>query len=194
MAYTVEQKKQIGQRISNVRNNMGLTMSEFGRRIGNVSQSIVTRWENGTSVPSAERLKRISEIAGVSTDWLLNGEQVDVAELVYQLGKKTLDEAKQRGDDVSSINLANVFLNQIIASPKSGTEQKMAHDLELLIGNIYAAKTLLNSKKLETEAYVAEADNLYDDASNNLAGIFGGFRMLAHEKDGRSESPNGRDQ
>ena len=65
-------KKAIGSRIRNIRLNKGMTLEEFGS-LFNASKSIVYRWENGTSIPNAERFKAISKIGDVSIDNLLYG-------------------------------------------------------------------------------------------------------------------------
>ena len=69
-------KTEIGKRIFTIRKSLGLTMKEFGERMGNpvASDSIVSRWEKGVSVPNNERLKRIAEIGDISVNELLYGD------------------------------------------------------------------------------------------------------------------------
>lgn len=67
-------KKAIGLRIKTIRKQNGLTMKEFGKLIGDAAQSLVTRWENGTSIPNNERIKKIAEIGNVSVSYLLYGK------------------------------------------------------------------------------------------------------------------------
>lgn len=66
-------KKAIGLRIKTIRKQKGLTMKEFGKLIEDAAQSLVTRWENGTSIPNNERIKKIAEIGNVSVSYLLYG-------------------------------------------------------------------------------------------------------------------------
>lgn len=71
----IDNKKQVGERIKIIRTSLGLTMKEFGRKFNpHASDSIVSRWENGKSLPNNERLKRISEIGNVSMSYLLEGK------------------------------------------------------------------------------------------------------------------------
>ncbi|MDQ8460622.1 helix-turn-helix domain-containing protein [Enterococcus faecium] len=67
--------KDIGNRIKALRISLGLTMEEFGKKfIPAADKSLVSRWEKGTSLPNNERLKRISELGGVSMIYLLEGK------------------------------------------------------------------------------------------------------------------------
>ena len=70
-------KKDIGQRIKLIRLEKGLTLEEFGR-LFDTSKGIISRWENGISIPNPERLKKIAELGDISIDYLLNGENISV--------------------------------------------------------------------------------------------------------------------
>lgn len=67
-------KKAIGQRIQLIRLERGMTLEEFGK-IFNTSKGIISRWENGVSIPNPERLKKIAEISGKSVEYILYGER-----------------------------------------------------------------------------------------------------------------------
>lgn len=56
-----------------------MTAKELTSRLG-VSQSTVTDWKNGKTKPSAEHIIGISQIFGVSTDYILLGEQKEPSE------------------------------------------------------------------------------------------------------------------
>ncbi|MDU0434834.1 helix-turn-helix transcriptional regulator [Staphylococcus haemolyticus] len=71
-------KTEVGKRIKNIRLNQSKNLREFGELISKnlneekpVSDSIVSRWEKGISIPSAKRLKEIANIGNVSTNYLL---------------------------------------------------------------------------------------------------------------------------
>lgn len=69
-------KKKIGSRIKIIRNELGLTMNEFGEKFNPpASDSIVSRWERGISSPKSERLKKIAELGNVSTFYLTTGKK-----------------------------------------------------------------------------------------------------------------------
>lgn len=69
-------KKRIGSRIRVIRNELGLTMKEFGKRFNPpASDSIVSRWERGVSSPNNERLERIAELGNISMFYLTTGKK-----------------------------------------------------------------------------------------------------------------------
>ena len=70
-------KTEVRNRIFSIRKSLGLTMKEFGERMGNpvASDSIVSRWEKGISLPSNERLKKIAELGEMSVDELLGTKE-----------------------------------------------------------------------------------------------------------------------
>lgn len=65
-------KKAVGARIKAIRLASGMTLKEFGKLFG-ANESIVSRWEKGSSIPKIERLKRIAEFANISVHDLLHG-------------------------------------------------------------------------------------------------------------------------
>lgn len=71
-------KIDLGNRIRMIRQSLGKTMAEFGRLVDAdkpASDSIVSRWERGISVPNSNRLKNIAKIGNVTTEYLINGKQ-----------------------------------------------------------------------------------------------------------------------
>lgn len=67
-------KKEVGERIKFIRISLGLTMEEFGEKVGKALKSNVSKWERGVSLPNNARLKQISEIGQVSMLYLLEGK------------------------------------------------------------------------------------------------------------------------
>ena len=65
------------ERLYEVRKNAGMTQSDLAERL-NVSRQAVSRWEIGTAKPEFENLIAISNIFGVSIDYLLKGS-VEIA-------------------------------------------------------------------------------------------------------------------
>ena len=59
-----------GINIRKLRNNMGLTQTELGNKLGVIKQTI-SNWENNISSPSNEMLTSMSILFNVSVDYLL---------------------------------------------------------------------------------------------------------------------------
>lgn len=67
-------KVALGHRIRSIRLEKSMNLKEFGFYIDNTSDSIVSRWEKGKSVPNAKRLKLIANAGGISVNELLYGD------------------------------------------------------------------------------------------------------------------------
>lgn len=86
-----------GARIKQIRLSLGLNMEEFGKKFKPVaSKSIVSRWEKGVSLPSAERLSLIAKIGNVPVNYLLNSDLMSTSDLNQRVEKilngRTLEE------------------------------------------------------------------------------------------------------
>lgn len=69
----------IGQRIKAIRLGLGLSMSEFAKRVdpnGKARSGTVSNWEHGKNSPNAKRLKRIADLGNVTVKYL-RGESDD---------------------------------------------------------------------------------------------------------------------
>lgn len=60
----------LSEKIMNLRKKNGWSQEELAERL-DISRQSVSKWESGESVPTLEKLIRISEIFEVSTDYLL---------------------------------------------------------------------------------------------------------------------------
>lgn len=58
-------------KLVSLRKQKGLTQLDLAEKL-NVSRQAISRWEVGYSVPSTDNLKVLSELYGVSIDYLLN--------------------------------------------------------------------------------------------------------------------------
>lgn len=83
MAMEAAQRAEIGQRIKELRGP--LPQPELARKL-NVSLRAVQKWEAGESAPQWENLVRLSEVFGVTQDYLLYGER-DTVENESQLDR-----------------------------------------------------------------------------------------------------------
>ena len=84
---TTIDKKLIGERIKNIRQQRGMTLEEFGKMFG-ASKSNVRSWEIGKNLPNPERLKTIAKIADISVDTLLYGKMKErISKMLSQIAK-----------------------------------------------------------------------------------------------------------
>ena len=66
--------KTMGQRIQELRKYNKMTGEELGQKL-NVAKSTVSLWEGGSRTPSTDMLQSIAKVFGVSTDYLLTGNE-----------------------------------------------------------------------------------------------------------------------
>ncbi|MGM9600471.1 MAG: helix-turn-helix domain-containing protein [Faecousia sp.] len=64
------------EKLTYLRKQKGLTQSNLAETL-NVSRQAISRWEVGSAVPSTDNLKVLSELYGVSVDYLLNDNADD---------------------------------------------------------------------------------------------------------------------
>lgn len=67
-------EKTIGERIMNLRQKKGISQEKFGEMLG-VSRQAVSKWETCQAMPDIEKIMAMSEIFGVTTDYLLKGAE-----------------------------------------------------------------------------------------------------------------------
>ena len=76
-------KKAVGRRIFEIRQNMNLTLEEFGKIIG-ASKSSISEWEKGTMLPNKSRLFKIATLGNMTVNELLYGNIEKDIEKLYQ--------------------------------------------------------------------------------------------------------------
>lgn len=67
----------LGERLKRLRTGARMTQQELAERLG-VSASAIGMYEQGRREPTFELLLRIGEMFGVSTDWLLARDEVEI--------------------------------------------------------------------------------------------------------------------
>jgi len=83
--------KNIGfaKRLKELRLNKKVSQTELGKIVG-LHFTHISRYERGISQPTAEKIKRLAEFLGVTTDYLIEGKINDIAKT--KLGDKDLLE------------------------------------------------------------------------------------------------------
>ncbi len=70
-------KKIIGKNIIELRKKHGLTQAELAEKI-NYSDKAISKWECGDAVPDIATLKMLANLLGVSVDYLLENEHIEL--------------------------------------------------------------------------------------------------------------------
>lgn len=82
-------RKNIGQRISQIRKGKKLKQDEFAVAIG-YSKQHISYIETGRLNPSNELIQKISSVFGVNIDWLMTGKGEQYSDCVDQLDEELI--------------------------------------------------------------------------------------------------------
>ena len=88
-------------KLVSLRKQKGITQMELAEKL-NVSRQAISRWEVGAAVPTTDNLKVLSELYGVSIDYLLN----DAAESFASQSEEKRGFQNRRGFSVSAAIIA----------------------------------------------------------------------------------------
>ena len=80
-------KRIIASNITKLRKEKNLTQIEFAQKL-NYSDKAISKWERAESIPDVIVLKQISDMFGISVDYLLN-EHLENEKLILVKNKKT---------------------------------------------------------------------------------------------------------
>lgn len=75
-----------GSRIAEKRKALGITQIEFAEKM-HVTRQTVSRWESGAALPDIDKIGEISDILGVSCDYLLKGTEEWDSSKISVIGK-----------------------------------------------------------------------------------------------------------
>jgi len=67
---------ELREKISALRKQRGMSQEQLAEQMF-VSRQSISKWENGETVPDLANIVRLSEILGVSTDYLLKGARIE---------------------------------------------------------------------------------------------------------------------
>ena len=63
----------LSDKLIELRKEKGWSQEDFAENL-NISRQAISRWENGTALPDAQNILRISKLFNVTTDYLLNDD------------------------------------------------------------------------------------------------------------------------
>ena len=74
----------LAEKIIDLRKKNGWSQEELAEKM-EVSRQSISKWEGAQSVPDMGRIVRLSEVFGVSTDYLLTGRSFETLHIQKQL-------------------------------------------------------------------------------------------------------------
>lgn len=100
----------LSKQLIHLRNVKGISQEELASLM-NVTRQSVSKWETDQSAPDADKLVRLSEVFGVTTDYLLKGIESDPMDVYSSHNSKA-------GGDMSA------EVNEILTNVHTMTPQK----------------------------------------------------------------------
>ena len=89
--------KQRGSRIESLRANKGISQLELAKMLGYKSDSTISKWESGASIPTGTKIVKLAQVLGTSTDYILHGVE-----------KPAVSDIQSIYDDLNDINKKKV--------------------------------------------------------------------------------------
>lgn len=77
----------VSKQLIHLRNVKGISQEELASLM-NVTRQAVSKWETDQTLPDSEKIIRLSEIFGVTTDYLLKGKETDIMDIYSQHNSK----------------------------------------------------------------------------------------------------------
>ncbi len=77
----------VSKQLIHLRNVKGISQEELASLM-DVTRQSVSKWETGQALPDSEKIVRLSEIFGVTTDYLLKGKETDPMDIYAQHDSK----------------------------------------------------------------------------------------------------------
>ena len=71
--------KQRGSRIESLRASKGISQLELAKMLGYKSDSTISKWESGASIPTGTKIVKLAQALGTSTDYILFGDGPAIA-------------------------------------------------------------------------------------------------------------------
>lgn len=97
----------LADKIILLRKKNGWSQEQLAEQLG-ISRQSVSKWESGVSIPDLDKIVKISNLLGVSTDYLLKDE---VEEIEYRDGEGDSEEFGETKERIVSLEEANEFMD-----------------------------------------------------------------------------------
>lgn len=121
----------LSDRIKELRKKHGLSQEALAEKL-EISRQAISKWESGSSNPDIEYVIKMSDIFGVSTDYILKGNPVSENSLKEKQAtiKKSANKAPLvLGIISSSISLIGLFILKLLSSFFKGVSQTTAEEV-----------------------------------------------------------------
>ncbi len=141
-----------GETITNLRKSKGITQEQLAETLG-VTRQTISKWELDQSTPDLNYISQLSDLYGVTTDYLIKGEDPvkntensEAEELYEQIVGNSREEVKQiiyvnkdGGNGLTPRSLAGVIVAILAAVLAVVSMVMMGENEDWIIGAIFGA-------------------------------------------------------
>lgn len=99
----MENKTEVGQRIRDLRLQNGFEQLDIAKKLGYKSDTTISKWESGASLPTGKKLPLLAMMLNTSTDYILYGKTTTAPNsLIEQITDKVVQLHQDRQKNVLS--------------------------------------------------------------------------------------------
>ena len=194
-------KKTVGQRLRQVKDELNLSFTEFGNRLG-LKKSTINAYVRGDNLAPLEVLEKVSKIYGKPVGWFYYGELEEYIELyLRKLGYGTfLDEYPDTPLKIKE-ELFRIKTNPIQSVTRSGEvtigtfenpdwENEFGYPKDGYLDDIFFEMfydTLRDTIRKEAKTYLSQQDGLDDTKINELSDYFANQIYISYDFVGNLE-------
>ena len=132
----------LSEKLYNLRRKQGFTQEAIAEKL-DCSRQVISKWENGTTTPDAEMLKKYSELFGVSIDYLVK-EDMEESTSTQTAGQNNGNEKLFGilGLVISLLGCVSLIVFGAISVFGSETADKIAQSSMIVIDGTFIAMSV----------------------------------------------------
>lgn len=117
----------IAERILTLRKSKGMSQEQLAEAVG-VSRQAVSKWESEQASPDPEKIITLSEVFGVTTDYLLKGVEPEKEEA------KTEEKAEEKKTEDTHMTVGDVLDQKILTEKNKEKTKKLLKYVLIALG------------------------------------------------------------
>ena len=117
----------IAERILTLRKSKGMSQEQLAEAVG-VSRQAVSKWESEQASPDPEKIITLSEVFGVTTDYLLKGVEPKKEEA------KTEEKAEEKKTEGTHMTVGDVLDQKILTEKNKEKSKKLLKYVLIALG------------------------------------------------------------
>lgn len=102
----------LAEKIIKLRKQQGWSQEELAMKLG-ISRQSVSKWESTASIPDLDKIIKLSELFGVSTDYLLKDTEGEAEEIVTYVDDTVCEEQEKEHLHIISLEEANKYMELV---------------------------------------------------------------------------------